>query len=325
MGFALTGTEVQMRFLLLLAALGSFVGFAGDALGHGGSFGHARRGPDRVPSMACDCARVSCPACSAPGLESGEGVSERTTVETLGRWGEIGRVRIRTTFAAEVDPQFLEAAVRVEQAPLLAITSGTVRCVAETLTGVLRPSQRARRDYLWERDTRVRDPMLVLRRTASVVDVRVFPVSTRGTTTVELEGYVLLRHESPGGPRAYRTEDLFLVVLPPSADETAPDLVDDAGGRTVRFLSDVEMKALHPGLVARAVDVPCVPALRDAVLGTGDAAVTESTALVALPSGSQAPTSLFIGRAQDAPLLTATRALDATDPTPPPPPQLPVR
>ena len=309
-----------MRLLLVFVAC---VACAPAAWAHGGQFGHARRpSPTHVPSIACVCGRVDCPACSSAGLGGGEGLSRReVTTEVLETWGDLVRVRTTLHFAAAEEHQFLEASVRVEEPTALAVVVGEVTCVEHVLRGVLTPSLTARRDYLWERDTHLRDPMLVLPEGPGRVAVRVFPISHRGTTTATLWGFAV--RPLPGGePRCYRTGEEFRVVAPRArAGLRDDDLVDAASGVGLRFLSASEMRWFHPALARQAVEVPCVPALRCAVRGRGGSAVNRATALVALPRTAHAPANLFVGPAADAPLLADPLALrEPSDPLPPPPP-----
>ena len=305
------------------------------AFAHGGQFGHASSGPHQAPSMPCDCGKADCLACSAPGLSTGAGLSKREThVEIVHTWLELAEVRATTVFATAEERTleehtFLEAFARIEQPTVFAVTGGKVTCVEHDLHAVRSPERVARRDYLWERDRRLRDPMLVLRDGPGAVSMRVFPISVKGPTTATLEGFVLLpRHAlAPSGPHLYRTDRHFLVVLA-RTPETAKDadFVDEAGDRVLVFLSEAACRARYGARADKAVEVPCVPALRDAVLGGGDEAVCDSTALVALPPGSQAPANLFIGLPKDAPWIDPSRPPslaprpDPKDPTPPPPP-----
>ena len=312
-----------LSLALLLAAV-----LAPEASAHGGGFGHGGRSRYQAPSIACDCGKVDCPKCSAAGLAAGEGLSKRETrTEVVRTWGELAEVRVTTVFEAEADKGFLEAFARVERPPLLAVTGGGVTCVEEDVTGTLTPSQGARRDYLWERNRRLRDPMLVLRENAGAVTLRVFPISARGTTTATLRGYTLLAAPDSLRPRLYRTEDRFLVVLPRTeVSERDADFVDEAGARVLLLLPKTACCVRYPALMKEAVEVPCVPALSSAIRGKGTGAVNDATALVALPAGSRAPSALFVGPAQDAPWFDpgVPPGLRAPgDPSPPPPPPPP--
>lgn len=306
-------------------ALALVAASAPAAYAHGGSFGHARSVPYHAPCLPCDCGRADCPKCSAPGLETGLGLSKRETrTEVVEAWGEIAQVRVTTDFAAAEDRTFLEAFARVERSPLLAVTAGRVNCIEHDLTGVLAPSQGARRDYLWERDRRIRDPMLVVREGPGTVSMRVWPISVRGTTTATLEGFTLLAPPASGGTRIYRTGDLYLVVLPWTREVAKEaDFVDEAGKRVLFVLSKGVCRARFGARADAAVEVPCVPALRDAIRGRGDASVNGATALVALPAGAHAPSNLFVGPLEDAPWInprTLPGLAELSDPAPPPPP-----
>jgi hypothetical protein len=311
-----------MRFLAALA-MGAVVlaAAAPRARAHGGCFGHARRGPVQAPSIACDCARAECETCSAPGLAEGRDLSKREVrLETVKRWGDLEQVRVTVTFETKVERTFLEAHARIERPPVLAVTAGTVTCVEADLTGIRAPDERARRDYLWERDRRLRDPMLVRAEGIGAVSVRVFPVSTRAPMIARLDAFTLAEPAGTAGPRLYRTSDRFLAVVPRTPEnERDADFVDAAGGRALFFLTEAQARVRHADLVAAAVEVPCLDALRDAIRGRGDAAVTADTSLVALPKGSRAPDDLFVGPAEKAPLLGPART---TPPALRPPPDL---
>jgi hypothetical protein len=297
-----------------------------EALAHGGQFGHGTQRPWRAPSLPCDCGRIPCPTCSAPGLAEGRDLSRRETrTEVVERWGEVARLRVTTVFRTDVERTFLEASARVEAAPLLAVTGGSVTCVEHDLAGVLAPSTSATRDYLWERDRRLRDPMLVRLDGLGAVTMRVFPISSKGPTTATLEAFSLLAPPGSGAPRLYRTGARFLVVLPRTeANEREADFVDEAGGRVLRFLSETVCRVRFGALVDTALEVPCVDALRDAARGSGSAAVNGATALVALPRGSKAPADLFVGPAHLAPVVSSGPVppglREPSDPPPPPPP-----
>jgi hypothetical protein len=243
-------------------------------------------------------------------------------------WGDLAQVRATAVFET-TEKGFLEAHAEVRRGPLLAVTAGTVRCGEHRLKGRLAAAAAARRDYLWERDLRLRDPMLVQRVGPGAVSVRVFPVSVRAPTTVRLDGFALAAGVGLTGPRLYRTGDSFLAVLPRTPEaERAADLVDEARGRVLVFLTAGQATVRYGDRARTAVEVPCVDALRDALRGRGEKAVTGEALLVALPEGSRAPPHLAVGTSPRPALVPADRPRwtgPGDDPTPPPPPPPPPR
>jgi len=98
--------------------------------------------------------------------------------------------------------------------------------------------------------------------------------------------------------------------------------LDVEGDRALSVLDARTCKRRHPHAFARAIAVPCVPALEAVLRGDGSGAVSAATALVALPPGPALPRDLFIGKASDAPRRTPTGPTGPASP-PPPPPQAP--
>ena len=301
--------------LILLVSLTILGGTA--AWAHGGGGFRGPRGPTRAPSIRCDCACAACARCATPGLIDGEGLSvNETRFEVLRTWGELARVRITTTFETREKDAFLEGYTRVSPGPLLAVTAGFVRTGESVLVGTRRPSTQARRDYLWQRRNSLLDPLLVQRHAAGAVDVRAYPITPGVRTTVVLEGYVLLAGSAGTGVRVYRTGELCLVVAPLTGSTAkSAAFVDTEGGRALSILDVRTCRRFHPKAFEKATPVPCVPDFEAVMRGTGEAAVSSATALVALPPGRAAPTDLFIGDPKAAP-WREPRSVG-----PPPPPQ----
>lgn len=297
---------------------------APDALAHGGGGRPAPGGLVPAPTLPCDCGRIDCPLCGSKALASGEGLTKRDVrFKVVRSWGEVAEVRVVAEFQAASGALPVEGAVRVERGPLLAVVGGDFRIRGPGLTGALTPARSARRDYLWEL-RRLEDPLLVLREGAGAATLRVFPVIADVPSTATLSAFVILPLPAGAGPRAYRTKERVLLVSPrtPGADAEA-DVVDAAGDRAVRFLSDAAFRARFARFPGPVYEVPCVPALEAAARGEGDAAVTEETAIVALHTGLRAPVDLFIGPAARAPLVAGRfppGMHEPTDPPPPPPP-----
>jgi hypothetical protein len=311
-----------MRILAALGSLLVLVAVAPDALAHGGGgFRDAGRRP--APTLECDCAKADCPACAAKRPAEGEFLTQRTpAIETIRSWGELAEVRVGAELTTTQPHGLVEALVRIEHGPILAVTAGGVTGPEVDLRGVLQASQSARRDYLWER-RRLRDPMLVQREDAAAVSMRVCPIPAKGTMRATLTAFTLLAPPSRPDPRFYRTADRVLVIRPRTPEtEKDADFVDEQGGRVLLFLPESACRARWPGLIDRAYRVPCVPAIEAAVRGKGAAAVTEETALVALPPGSHAPADLFVGPIENAPRTGGRfpQSHEPSDPPPPPPP-----
>lgn len=233
-------------------------------------------------------------------------------------------MRITADLATERDDRALEAYASVTMAPVLAITEGHVRANDQKLVGVLNAAGPARRDYLWERDRRKRDPLLVQRHASDTVSLRVFPVQKDVHVQATLLGFALTEAPSSDAVRVYRTGLAHLVVVPLTHPTAArADLRDEAGGRALLLLGWRECRKLFPPRVHPAREIPGVDAICVAVRGTGSAAVTDTTVLVALPKGSRAPTDLFVGDVKDAPLIDGgvpPGLREPADPVPPPPP-----
>jgi hypothetical protein len=318
-----------MRWFLLFVAAVSLAALCdSEARAHGGSYGHGTRGPFRAPSIPCDCAKPYCLKCSAPGLAEGANLSRRETkVEVVETWGDLARVKTTTAFATDQKYRFLEAYASIEVAPLLAVTAGTILTGDHEMVGVRAPSQEARRDYLWERNWSLRDPMLVARHDESTVHVRAFPIAKGVPTTVTLEGYTLAPAPESEEPRFYRTGDVFLRVSPTAkAARWLPvDFWDEKGGRAIQILDLEACTRWFPKHVESAVEVPCVPALVGAITSKSDAAVNQDTLLVAVTPRRKAPKNLYVGKPGDAPITSWGSSVppglrEPRDPVPPPPP-----
>ena len=310
-----------MRVLVLLIGLVSFATlFAATAHAHGGGF----RGPPRpVPNIPCDCGSVDCTKCSRPGLAIGEGLVKReTTFRVVKTWGDLAQVEIHADFRAAGAERLEEGYVRVAPAPLLAVTGGTIVNSGETLWGARLPDREATRGYLHRRWRSSIDPLLVRFETRGSVTVRAFPIDHKADTRVKLEGFVMLAKPGRVGVRIYRTDELCLVVQPLTKQSRKTAVfIDEAGKRALSVLDPRTAKRRHPQAFAKTIDVPCVPALEAVLRGSGDAAVTETRALVALPPGPTVPPNLFIGPASEAPTVNGSVPPGMEPPPPPPPPR----
>lgn len=299
--------------VLSVVSLTLLILVAEEALAHGGG---SFRGPgsavppgirtasDPVPpppptlTMACDCASPTCRHCADPLLVAGAALKRRATrVRVLSRWGDLARVRIETWFEGASLRRPVEAYQRIGAGTLLAVMSGALYNGGGALDGRLLPSERARRDYLWERFApRIRDPMLVLPANEGGVHLRVFPVRRGTPSYVVLEGYQLTEPSRKSGLRMYVTKEpgkapRYLAVLPQAlvpATRSA-DHVDPATDRALLFLDAQEARGLFGLAVDLATHVPCIPALAAAAQGEGDGVVHAGTALLAMPAGRRAP------------------------------------
>ena len=244
-----------------------------------------RGGLLRAAGLRCACAKVTCRTCSrrvATTYCAGK-------VTELARWGDVARWRITLRFETPIETN-VEGYERV-QMPLLAVYGGRLAQRNLTLTARLRPSLEARVTYLNElprRDTRGRDPLLVLRRGPGILDVRVFPVARHRPAYVTLSAYSLARHRSREGVRLYRTGRRYLAIVADRPERKAPaDFVDTAGGRYLYFLSAKECRARFGDRPVRPV--PCVPHLETAVTGRGRHAAGQWMALAAFPRRARLP------------------------------------
>jgi len=288
---------------------------APSAWGHGGG---SFRGPSGVapprPQLRCDCADAECPLCSEKGLATLQGVSvRRAETRTVTAWDDLVEVETRVRFETVRERGFVEGHATVAHAPLFAAVACAVEMGDQALEGRIVASAAARRDYLWERQ-RQRDPLLVLRRDAASVKLRVFPITRAQPTFAVVRGYALSDDVGSAGVRLYCTDARYLAVVPLKglAADAEPDFVDPGGGRALFFLDAAEVLRRFGGALRHARDVPCVRALECAVRDHGVAAVTRHAALVAVPAGRGAPTDLIVGDGSP------------HDPSPPPPPPAPI-
>ncbi len=280
-----------MRSLTL--ALLALLTVPGVVFAHGGGF----RGPNggvppglRPRGLFCFCALVKCSHCANDALRTGKNYVRgdvRTTV--LRHWGDIELVRVTLTFRTEQDVGAVEGFARLRLAPVFAAVGGQVQAhgTASPLIARLRDSEPARRTYLWIRQTKLIDPLLVMRREPGVVDVRAFPVTSEAPLRVAIEGYRLIPRKGVPGMRIYRTGERYLTVAADGKHE---------------FLSRDDCRRRHG--TAAAIIVPCVPALETAATDRGNAAAGAKRVLAAYPNGSK-----------PGPMAAA----DASPPPPPPP------
>jgi hypothetical protein len=259
---------------------------------------------------------VGCRHCSQPGLAEARGLARKETrLQVVQKWGELAQVRVTATFRGAHKDRMVEAYARIEQAPLLAITAGSIETAGETICGRRLPVQEATRAYLYRRWRSTLDPLLVRREDAGCVTLRAFPVTHDAETKIVLEGFALVDGAGRSGTRIYRSADLCLVIRPLTEDTRKnAAFVDEVGLRALQVLDVRTAKRRHPGAWKKRLAVPCVPALEAAVRGIGTGIVTTETALVALPPGPTVPKNLVVRSSAGAP------APPASDPTPPPPP-----
>ena len=260
----------------LKIALLALLAVPGGVFAHGGGF----RGPNGgvppglpPPGLFCACARVECGHCANDALRTGKNYVRgdvRTTV--LRRWGDIELVRVTLTFRTEQKRGAVEGFARLRLAPLFAAVGGQVQAhgTASPLIARLHDSEPARRTYLWIRNTKLIDPLLVMRREPGVVDVRAFPVTREAPLRVAIEGYRLVPRKGVPGLRIYRTGERYLTVAADGKHE---------------FLSRDDCRRRHGS--AAAIVVPCVPALETAATNRGDAASGAERVLTAYPKGSK--------------------------------------
>ncbi len=281
---------------------------AADALAHGGTY----RGPGswQPPSLVCDCAKIECPHCTSRQLVESRGISRRVADHrVVKRWDDLIQVRSTVRFESS-RKQFVEGYATLQHAPLFAATAGRIRVGKDELKGVMKASVKARRDYLWERQGN-RDPLLVLRKDASSVTLRAFPISKSASTWAVVEGFALSDAIGGRGLRLYRTKDRYLAIVSTAdvAKGVKPDFVDVGGQRALFFLDAKVAQKRYGAATTKAREVPCVAALESAVRNHGVDAVTKHAGLVAIPRGRGAPKNLTVGHGDD--------------PVPPPPPPSP--
>jgi len=292
------------------------VAFAAPALAHGGSFGEPRGGvppglanppppgPPR-PALACDCARIDCPHCSAQDLAHGIRLADRTVrFSRFQLWNDFAVVRCTASFRAKKNKRPIEAYAALAPSALFAPLGGSILQRGQALASLRVDSREGRRKYLWAKSHGL-DPFLLLRETPGRYALRAFPVRAGKDTVVTVEGFALAPPRVRGAPRVYRTGDLVVVVRDLAAGEKpkAGEFHDTVHARAVRFVAAAGASGLE-----RAVDVPFAPDLRRAVQG-------DDTVLVALPPNAAMPPENG-----DA---TPPGDHEPTEPDPPPPPSDP--
>lgn len=290
---------------------------AAVASAHGGCFSD---GPPVQQGIPCDCGLIECDACSDEPLRRGADVRVSSPVVThVKRWGDVARCRIEVTLDPLADRGMLEAYVAVEPAPVFAALAGNLRNGDEALSADLRPSEEARRAYLYARRLFNRDPMLVLRRGPGRVDVRVYPLRKGAKATAVLEGYVLVDRSPSLYARLYRTDGRYLAVVPLATDPHRAEaaFVDERGGRALHFLSEAQRRERFGDQIAE--EVPFVPALESAVTGRGNRAACRDTALVAIAANSPQPPFIGPDRMRSGVVPPGLRGA-GPDPVPPPEP-----
>ncbi len=274
--------------------------------------------------IPCDCGLFECDTCSDEALRRGEEVQvSLPPVTVTKRWGDIARCRVEVMFETSHEPGTVEAYARIEPASLFAAVAGSVRNSEESLSAKLKPSEEARRKYLYARRLFDFDPLLVLRRGPGRLDLRVYPISKGEKAVVVLKGYILVDGSAPGRVRLYRTDGRYLAVVPLATDAHADEAAfrDERGGRSLHFLSEAQCRERFGDQFVE--DVPFVPALESAVTGRGNRAASNDTALVAI--AAQSPQPPFVGpdRVQSAlpPGESVPPGLrGSADPEPPPEP-----
>jgi hypothetical protein len=213
-----------------------------------------------------------------------------------------------------------EGYVPVEPGPLFAAVAGGLKNGDEALSADLKPSEEARRAYLYARRFFNFDPMLVLRRGPGKLDLRVYPLRRGVTATAAIEGYLLVDREPSSEPRLYRTKERYLAVVPLATDERREEAAfrDERRGRSLHFLSEAECRARFGSRVAE--EVPFVHALECAATGRGSGAACADTALVAIATDSPQPPFVGPDRVESVPGRVPPGLREPSDPEPPPPP-----
>lgn len=305
------------RFLALLPVLS----LATAAFAHGSHYRGYAPPPPVERGIPCDCGLAECDLCASPALREGRDVRVSSPrVTQVKRWGDVSRCRVEVTLESLPDRGMFEAYARVEPGPLFAAVAGSLRNGDETLSGDLKPSEEARRAYLYSRRLFNFDPMLILWRGPGRLDVRVYPLRKGVAATAVIEGYMIADVPMPCRVRVYRTEGRCLAIVPLEADERRAEaaFVDERGGRALHFLSDAQCRERY-GSVATE-EAPFVPALECALTGVGNRAASPETALVAIAVNSPQPP--FVG--PDRPLEGGTMVglRDPSDPPPPPDPAI---
>ncbi len=304
-----------MRWLWALLSV-PFLATVAEA--HGGCFSD---NPGRPPPLVergipCDCGLAECDKCSTEALRRGEEVRTSQTVTEVKRWGDVARCRVEMTFETSRERGAVEAYARIEPGPLFAAVAGSVRNGEEALSADLKPSEEARRAYLYSRRLFNMDPLLVLRRGPGRLDLRLYPVWKNAAATVVLEGYLLVDSPASGKVRLYRTDDRYLAMVPLATDARRDKAAfrDERGGRSLHFLSEAECRERFGNRIAD--EVPFVPALESAVTGRGNRAACDDTTLVALAANSPQPPFVGPDRIQKG---VPPGLREPSDPEPPPP------